>query len=200
MKTSVIIAAVLTGVTALTFASSESNVSTASFDPGKFYGLVINSNANVILTQGEENTIRVEGDKKDLKNITAEVENGALVVRGENKYPVNIYVSAEELSLIEINGSARLFGSGSLSSDILLLKINGNGSMKIDIRALTVGMIVKGTGKIIVSGSSGDSYSRIMGTGTILTDGLDTFNLTEERIALSDDTKNKKRSTLKLHQ
>jgi formylmethanofuran dehydrogenase subunit C len=202
MKTSLIISAALIGLSALTFAATESTevTTTSSYNPGNFYGLIVNSNANIILTQGESNAIRFEGDKNDLKDIKAEVENGALVINGSNSRPVSIYISVEEISLIEINGSARVFVNGSINSDILLLKVNGAGSMKVDIRALTVGMIVKGTGKIIVSGTSGESYLRIYGTGNIYKDNLDSFKSSEERVALIDNISKTKRATLKLHQ
>ena len=198
MKTTLMISAVLIGVSALTFAANESSELATSYDPGKFYGLIVNSNANIILTQGDHNSIRLEGSKQELKNVKAAIENGALTINGGNNYPVNIYISAEELNLIEINGSARIFTIGSFNSDIQLLKVNGSGSMKIDVRALTVGMIVKGSGKIIVSGSSGESYVRIFGTGNIYTDHLDSFSFSEERIALKESKTVAKRATLKL--
>ena len=195
------ISAVLISVSALTFAANESSeLTSTSYDPGKFYGLIVNSNANIILTQGEHNSIRIEADKRELKNIRTAVENGALTINGGNNYPVNIFISAEELNLIEINGSARVFASGSINSDIILLKVNGDGSLKVDIRALTVGMIVNGSGKIIVSGSSGESYIRVYGSGNIYTEHLDSFSLSEERIALNNSKVNTKRATLKLHQ
>ena len=200
MKTTLMISAVLIGASAIAFAANESSeVTNTSFDPGKFYGLIVNSNANIILTQGENNSIRLEGSKQELKDIKTTIENGALTISGGNNYPVNIYISAEELNLIEINGSARIFASGSINSDILLLKVNGSGSMKVDVRALTVGMIVNGSGKIVVSGSSGESYVRVFGSGNIFTENLDSFSLSEERIALIDIKTKTKRSTLKIH-
>ena len=55
--------------------------------------------------------------------------------------------------------------------------------MKLDVRALTVGMIVKGNGKIIVSGSSGDSYSKILGSGNIFSENLDSFSHTVSHLS-----------------
>jgi hypothetical protein len=198
MKTRFIISAVLLGVSAIALAANETNeVSKHSIEPANFYGLIVNTNANIILSQGDENEIRVEGSKKDIKSIKAEVENGALVISGSGSKPVDIYVSAEELNLIEINGSARVLGKGSLNSDIMLLKVNGNGSMKVDVRALSVGMVVNGSGKIIVSGSCGESYSTIKGSGNIYSDKLQSFN---NRIEKTEEvnTTSEKRSTLKL--
>ncbi len=202
MKTSLIISTALVGLSAITFAANETSEvkSTSAYNPGKFYGIIVNNNANIILTQGDANTIRFEGDSKDLDGVKAEVENGALVINGTNSHPVSIYISAEEISLIEINGSARLFARGSINSDILLLKVNGTGSMKIDVRALTVGMIVKGNGKIFVSGSSGESYVRIYGKGNIYRDNLDSFKSSEERVALVEKSVKPKRAALNIHQ
>jgi hypothetical protein len=120
-----------------------------------------------------------------------------LIIDGSNSKPVNIFVSVEDISLIEINGSAKIYATGSINSDILLLKVNGNGSMKLDIRTLTVGMIIKGNGKIFVSGSSGESFVRIHGNGNVYSDKLDSFNLKEERFALNNQ--NEKRSTVNIH-
>ena len=200
MKTSLVISIALIGLSAITFAANETSEvkTTTAYNPGNFYGIIVNNNANIILTQGEENTISFEGDRKDLKEVKAEVENGALVINGKNNRPVTIHISVEDISLIEINGAGKLFVNGSLNSDILLLKVNGTGSMKLDIRALTIGMIVKGTGKIIVSGTSGESYARIYGTGNIYKDKLDSFKTTEERIAQADQNTKLKRATLKL--
>jgi hypothetical protein len=142
----------------------------------------------------------MEGRKKDLKNIHSDIENGALVINGENNPSVNIYISVEDISLVEINGSAKLYATGNINSDILLLKVNGNGSMKIDVRTLAIGMVVKGSGKIIVSGTTGDSHIRIYGNGNVYTNGLDSFKSVEERTVLNDSGNDVKRSTLKLHQ
>ena len=79
MKTTLMISAVLIGVSAISFAANESSeLSSSSYDPGKFYGLIVNSNANIILTQGENNSIRLEGNKQELKNLVYQV-NGAAI-------------------------------------------------------------------------------------------------------------------------
>jgi formylmethanofuran dehydrogenase subunit C len=201
MKTTILLSAAIIGISAFAFATNETNeLSTTSYDPGKFYGIIVNSGANIILSQDDHNSIRMEGNSKEIDAISTQVENGALVINGSNSRSVNIYISVEDLSLIEINGSARVFSIGSINSDILLLKVNGNGSMKVDVRTLTVGMIVKGGGKIIVSGNTGESYSRIYGSGNIYSDNLDSFKQTNERMVIQDEKSPRKKLTLKLHQ
>ncbi len=180
MKTSVIVSAVLIGVSAFAFAAdnrplTESN----SFNPGEFYGLIVNNNSNIILTQGEKNSVRIEGEKSVTKEIHTEIQNGALVING-GTVPANIYITCEDLNMIELNGTGKVLGRGTINSDILLLRLNGSGSMKVDIRTLKVAMIIKGDGKMIVTGSTGESFIKEFGKGKIFTDGLFAFSYTED--------------------
>lgn len=145
-----------------------------------FYGLVLDAPANVILEQGEQSTIRFEGVEKDVNHTDVKIENGNLVISGSNSNPVTIYITVKEINLIEINGNSRLYSSEVINSDLLLLKVNGSGSIRLDVRSLSLGMLIKGSGKIIASGSTGTSYSRIYGTGKVITTDLDAFESREE--------------------
>ena len=182
MKTSVIISAVLIGLSAIALTAKEQPVlETTAFDPGKFYGLIVNNNANIILTQGENNSVRIEGEKSAAKKVKTEIQNGALVITGGTD-PVNIYVTAEDISMIELNGTGKIYGRATISSDILLLIVNGHGSMKVDVKVLKVAMIVKGDGKIIISGSTGESFIKEFGNGRIFAEGLYSFSSVEDRV------------------
>jgi len=160
--------------------STANDVSSVDRAVGNFYGLIVNTNANVILTQGDKTSVRIEGRTKDVEKIVARIENGSLVIGGSNNVPVNVYVTVEELNRVEVNSQAKVYSGQVINSDILLLKVNGSGSIKLDVRTLSLGMIVKGKGKIIVSGSTGDSFSRILGDGRILAGNLDAYTTRTE--------------------
>ncbi|MBK6445759.1 MAG: hypothetical protein IPF81_10815 [Bacteroidetes bacterium] len=87
---------------------------------------------------------------------------------------------------------------------MLLLKVNGTGSIKLDVRALALGMIVKGTGKIIASGSVGESFVRVFGKGNVYAQGLDTISGTELSATnvtwKQEPSRSEKRNLLNLHQ
>lgn len=156
------------------------NVSTPTRSLDNFYGLIINNPANVILETGEKSSIRFEGDQKDLDRVSTNIENGSLVVSGSNINPLTVYITIQDINLIEVNGSARIFSSSVINSDLLLLKVNGTGSIRLDVRSLSLGMIVKGSGKIYASGSTGSSFTRIYGDGKVYTPELDSFSSSEE--------------------
>lgn len=205
MKTKFFCFALMATLFACTTSKADSNDFVSDLrTPGKFYGLVLNTNANVILTQGSEVGLRVEGDRRLINSIHTEVLNGALIISGTNNRPVTVYVTIEEINLIEINGPGKVFSNQPVNSDMLLLKVNGSGSIKMDVRALALGMIVKGTGKIIASGSVGESYVRVFGKGNVYAQGLDSYSTDVLSASNSnwkqENSKSGKRSLLNLHQ
>jgi len=65
----------------------------------------------------------------------------------KNDIPVTIYVTLDDISLIEVEGSGRILSNQLINSDMLLLKVNGSGTINVDVRTLSLGMLIKGNGK-----------------------------------------------------
>ena len=169
---------------------SANDVKTIDGITGNFFGLIVNTSANVILTQGEKSSIKMEGQKSEINKVDIKLKDGALVITGDNTTPVTIFITVEELNLIEINGNAKVYAQDMISSDILLLKVNGDGSIRMDVRTLSLGMIVNGSGKIMVSGSTGDSFTRIIGTGKVIGQNLDAFHTREDLSSINASSEN----------
>jgi hypothetical protein len=182
MRTLVMAVVLFVTCSASTNALNKSTTSEKSIDglTGSYYGLIVNVPANVILTQSETSGIKISGQESDIEKVNFEVKNGSLTIGGTNKVPVTIYISTEELNLIEVNGSAKVFAQSLINTDILLLKVNGMGSIRLDVRTLSLGMIVKGSGKIIVSGSTGDCYTKVTGSGKIINQNLDAYHFVSD--------------------
>ena len=174
MKAALLISSVIVGLSAIALAGNLSNENNEKVvKPGKFYGLIVNSGSNVILTQGEENTYRVEGEKSEVEKISAEVENGALVIRAADVNHSTIYVTVKDINLIDVSGNGRVFVIGSIRSDIILLKVNDHGSICADVQVMKVGLLARDSGKIIVSGRASESLVKLSGEGIIYKKGLD---------------------------
>jgi hypothetical protein len=194
------IAAVLfAGCNSSKAASENRNLNTA------FYGLILKSNARVVLTQGMEPSVRIEGDERSVTSVQTTIENGALIINGKNDLPVIVYVTAGEISLIEVEGNGTIISNQPVYSDILLLKVVGSGTIRLDVRSLSIGMIVRGSGKIYAKGSTGDSYIRVTGSGEVYSMNLDSFKTTTEANAESSAIGKvvqapAKHQVLKLHQ
>lgn len=171
-----------------------------------FYGLIVNVPANVILSQGQGHEVRVEGDRALLNSVSTQIENGALVINGSNNRPVTIYITLEDLNRVEVNGSARVFAQTLINSDFMVLKVNGSGTIRMDVRTLKLGMIIRGNGKIYASGSSDEVTGKVIGNGNIYAKNLDSF-YSEENIVRSaarssseEADKNSRRQMLNIHQ
>lgn len=174
MKAALLISSVIVGLSAIALAGNLTNQNNETIvKPGKFYGLIVNSGSNVILTQGDENTYRIEGDKSEVEKISAEVENGALVIRAADVNHSTIYVTVKDINLIDVSGNGRVFVIGSIKSDIILLKVNDHGSICADVQVMKVGLLARDSGKIIVSGRASESLVKLSGEGIIYKKGLD---------------------------
>ena len=194
-----IILTLATAITAVFFTAQAESIHDRKIEtrnPGNFYGIMVNTNANIIITQSEYTSVQIAGEKSVIENVMTEVINGALVISGPASKSVDIYITVENLNLIEVNGTARILGKGTFNTDVVLLKVNGSGSIKMDIRSLTVGMIVKGSGKIIASGSTGSSFVKVFGTGNVYSSELDSFS--NKYCNPEKQASGEKRPTLKL--
>jgi hypothetical protein len=60
-------------------------------------------------------------------------------------------------------------------------------------------MIVKGSGKIIASGSTGESYAKVFGNGNVYASNLDTLSYSEQIVQVPVE-KGRRRSALRLHE
>ncbi len=207
MNVKSMLVAVLMSITMFAFAACNSASAITSENrtvANNFYGLILRSNAHVILSQGKDVSVRIEGDERNVSSIETSVENGALVINGKNETPVTIYVTINDISLIEVAGGGKIYGSQIINSDMLLLKVVGNGSINVDVRSLTLGMIVRGNGKIYVKGSTGDSFTRITGNGRVMAVNLDSYKafidvVSENEFSKKNNSGEAKHSALKIH-
>jgi hypothetical protein len=117
--------------------------------------------------------VSVEGDLVNVREVETKVVNGALVIGSGSLRNVNVYVTVTDVSLLQVNGNGVINAKTLIYSDVLLLKVNGNGIINADVRALSVGMVINGGGKIIARGSTGDRYIRVKGDGQVYAANLD---------------------------
>jgi hypothetical protein len=163
-------------------ADAESNaaVSETRATSGNFYGIILNGNANIVLTQGESNSVRIEGAAENVREVGTHVSNGALVIESGSLRNVTLYVTMNDISLLQVNGNGMISAKTIILSDLLLMKVNGNGTINADVRALSVGMVINGGGKIIARGSSGDSYIKVKGQGQVYSSNLESMSVRKE--------------------
>jgi hypothetical protein len=201
-----LIALVLASMSTFVFGCTEINAATSDLRAvdQNFYGIILNGNANVYLMQSESNSIRLEGSQGNVDEVETSVENGALIINSGSLRNVNVYITMNDINLLQVNGSGVIHAMSTINSDMLLMKITGSGIIKADVRALSIGMIINGGGKIYTSGMTGDSFVKVKGTGEVVAMNLDSLKQTASvdyvRADYSTTRKPKMRRALTLHQ
>mgnify|MGYP003430037390 FL=1 len=94
-----------------------------------FSGIELKSAANVYVTQGDVQEVRVEAEDNLLGKINTTVKNNSLVIDDEDniKYtkPVTIYITVKDLCLLELTGSGNIVTRSQFLCDFMNIKLSG---------------------------------------------------------------------------
>lgn len=165
-----------------------------------FNAIELNTSAEVLLTQGPSQQVRVEGQRNILDVLTTEVRRGRLQIDtdkslGEHNL-IRIYITVPNVEALTINGSGAINGQNMMSVEDLRLEVSGSGEMDIHARASNIQSIIEGSGDIKLRGSSNGLIVNIGGSGDV-----QAFDLATERAEVvingSGDGEVNARTTLK---
>lgn len=124
-----------------------------------FTKVEIDGGAKVILVQGDEHSVKVEGTQRVVDQLRTEVKDGVLVIDYRNRKLFENWSESPTLTITFKDLSAfRLDGGAELKADNLNLadlnfKINGGASVKLNNLVInTLNMTLAGGGDIRVSG------------------------------------------------
>lgn len=110
----------------------------------------------IYLTQGEENSIKVEADENLMQYITTKVSNGKLTISSDENLSgnatKNIYVSFKNLSQIEVSSGAEIEVNGQLKSEILNLEASSGSSINANIFSKELNVKTSSGADITLSG------------------------------------------------
>lgn len=140
-----------------------------------FSSIRITSVANVIFTQGDDCSLRLEGKEKWVKLTTTEVKNGYLVIsfkKGEksvkNINSLKLYVTAPTLEAVELTGVGSLECKEPLKLDDFTLRINGVGSAEVaDLTCHRFTVSLSGVGDAEVNVDCDYLKARMGGVGSL---------------------------------
>jgi len=140
----------------------------------EFETLIFEGVGDIKVTQGEETSLLVEGDKNVLEQIVTESTDGTLTISHKstlwnlflfNEARVNITVTSPTYSGIYLIGSGEIKGD-SIESENLSLSISGSGNIEINnVLAETLSSSILGSGDIVLSGATSRQVVSITGSG-----------------------------------
>jgi len=155
---------------------------TEARDVRDFDEVVVQGRGDLILEQGDVESVVIEADAAVMPHVKAAVEGRRLVLGLEHWWdslmfplsPLRFRVSAVMVNRVTITGSGSVRAEA-LRSDDLRLEISGSGDMAFpQLTAGAVSLGISGGGKMKVSGEAESIAVRISGSGNVQTGELAT--------------------------
>ncbi len=169
---------------------------TETRDVRDFDEIIVLGRGELILEQGDVESVVIEADEAVMSHVKAVVEGRRLVLGLEHWWDhlllpaalLRFRVSAVMLTRVMISGSGTV-RSEALRADDLSLEISGSGDMAFSqLAARAVSLGISGGGKMTVSGEAESVAIRISGSGNVQTGELAT-QAAEVRISGSGNVK-----------
>ena len=138
----------------------------------------------ISLQKGNRHKITIVGESNLIPQVEFDVNKNKLVLGTSNnkrlnsktRNPIQIAVTAKELSEIYVIGSGKISSSNSLFSKHLLLELIGSGEIQFPIKSQVVSVHITGSGHIFLNGSCKTIKGKIIGSGHLHSEELKTEN------------------------
>lgn len=139
-------------------------------------GIILEIPASVYLTQGDEQSIKIEAQQNIIDNIIKSESNGALRLEFDEDVsrcePIKVYMTIQNLALIDIRGSGEVNSDSEFDSeDDLDINISGSGDVYVDANANLVDLNISGSGDISLGTECEGINGTISGSGEIKLSG-----------------------------
>ena len=150
---------------------------TQELDVRNFNAVAAGGPIQVIITLGNKEGLRFEGDAEAISTLVTEVKGTALIIRPKmswtswaHKYKdkkVIAYVNAKSIGSLTMSGDGGITVKGTISQTALTTTLSGSGSItaNIDVDLLTA--VISGSGKLNISGDAKRSDISISGSGSV---------------------------------
>lgn len=151
------------------------NVISQTRNVSGFNQILFNGNGNLIISQGDTESVRIEGEDNIIDLITTLVSDNALHIDykksnmahliSSTKTPINIYVQAKAIQEIRLVGAGTISTSTPLDSFQLKVSLSGSGSGSINIVGHKLVTILSGSSNFVVKGTVENQDVWISGSG-----------------------------------
>ena len=152
-------------------------------DKGDFSVVVLNGDADLIITPTDSTGIRIEADSTIINKVKTKIENNVLTIdykkEAHSKKIVKIYVSIIQIDRLECNGTVTLSLTEPLDSDSLVCKISGAGRYNLLGKAKKEFVEISGAAEVHgFDLKTKNCIVKISGSGKVETSVSDTLGVT----------------------
>ena len=159
-------------ILAMTGCSSDGTIQTRTDEVSGFDQIEINTFGEFIITQGDEESLKIEAPQDYLRYITSEVEGNTLVIgtrRGFIGGPIHhvaYTLTVKDLEEVSLTGAAAI-KIYALDTDQFEIDLTGAGSIEIDdLSAESLDVNLTSAGAIVIAGEVDSQEVSISGIGS----------------------------------
>jgi len=178
----------LLGIILITFSScalmprwsiGSGKVVTETRDVKYFDRVTLKGSGNLIIEQGDEESLTIEAENNIIPMITTEVQRTNLVIDYEWRFlsiriptkPINFYLKVKDIKAITLSGSGTI-KSDSLKGEQIDINISGSGKADLNVNVKEINTRISGSGSVKVAGEAEKQEIVISGSGSYPASGL----------------------------
>ncbi len=144
---------------------------TETLDIEPFDAIHLKMSANVVLTQGDEQSVTVEGKPNIIDELERDVHNGIWDIETDDCVrdvgEMTFFITIPDLRMLRISGSGDIFSDNTFVVNDLDLRISGSGKIDMAIEADDVEADISGSGDMVLEGLADELDIDIDGSGDI---------------------------------
>ena len=140
-----------------------------------FKGIAAGGSLDVKITIGNTESLRLEGDKDAIADITTEVIDGILTIKHKTKWndwarkygrtKITVYITAKKISSLVMSGSGNMNVENTINSSELSATLSGSGSLTATANVKSLVSTISGSGNVNLSGKTDKLNITISGSG-----------------------------------
>ena len=142
-----------------------------TLDIEPFDAIHLKMSANVVLTQGDVQSVTVEGKPNIIDEIERDVHNGVWDIETDDCVRdignMTFFITVPDLRMVRISGSGDVFSDNTFVVNDLELKISGSGKIDLAFEADDVEADISGSGDMVLDGLADELDIDIDGSGDV---------------------------------
>lgn len=157
-------------------AQSKNKVTVREDKVDHFSSIRMESVGEIVFTQSDHCSLRIEGPEESMQKITVEVKNQTLIIgykeKSNNVKKVKYYLSAPLLSLVELTGVGSFNCNEPLNMGDLKIAMEGVGNINIDdLNCKKLEVAFEGVGKVNIHVKCQELIAKAEGVGHMTLSG-----------------------------
>ncbi|WP_299818478.1 head GIN domain-containing protein [uncultured Pontibacter sp.] len=152
------------------------NMQTQNRNVSGFTGIDVSGGFSVEVTQGNNESLKLEAEENLLDNIKTEVRNGVLHIYNDKSLSstkgMKAYITVKELNKIDISGGVKVVGKSTFRTNTMALDMSGGSKVTLAVDAKQVKTDMSGASKVELSGKTDELRMEMSGASNVDASGL----------------------------